>query len=253
MRLEVPQDPVEQAEAYVAFGAAPEAAFQALRAWLGTLGFFRPSDLAREASLQSMRALWWAGWAVNVSAFVSWTADSDAGAIRSAWAPHAGQTPLRFDNLIVSASRGLAHKEAARLAPSYDLRYAHPQPYGPPGAVVESFELQRSAARRVVGDAIRATAQARVMQGAIPGSRFRNVHIDVLMRGLSTSRMALPAYILAYRYRGKVYRAIVHGQDVRNVFGDAPYSIAKIALVVVAALAVLGLLLLIVGVVLNLR
>ena len=210
-----------------------------------------PSDLARTAAIESMRALWWAGWAVNVSAFVSWTADSDAGAMRSAWAPHAGQSPLRFDNLIVSASRGLTMDEAARLAPSYDLRHANPAPHRPPSAVVESFELQRSAARRVVGQAIEATARARVTQGSIPGSRYRKVSTDILMQGLNTHRLALPAYILAYRYRGKVYRAIVHGQDVRNVFGDAPYSIIKIALVVAGGLLVLGVILGIVAIALG--
>ncbi len=88
------------------------------------------------------------------------------------------------------------------------------------------------------------------MPGVIPGSTYRNVHVAVLLESLRTERHALPTYVFAYRYRGKLYRALVHGQDPSCVFGKAPYSIAKIALVVVAiggALLLLLLLLLAVG------
>jgi hypothetical protein len=37
-----------------------------------------------------------------------------------------------------------------------------------------------------------------------------------------TEQSALPAWILAYRYRGHPYRAIVHGQRAEVVFGRAP-------------------------------
>ncbi len=54
----------------------------------------------------------------------------------------------------------------------------------------------------------------------------------VLPKRLTTRRWAFPCYVLAYRYRDRLYRAIVHGQDPRLVFGDAPYSLAKILAVV---------------------
>ena len=60
--------------------------------------------------------------------------------------------------------------------------------------------------------------------------------------GLATRRVALPAYVMAYRYNGKAYRAIVHGQSVSCTFGDAPYSVWKIlgvALGVIALIAII--------------
>jgi hypothetical protein len=60
------------------------------------------------------------------------------------------------------------------------------------------------------------------------------------LKRLYTRRFAFPTYVLAYRYHDKLYRALVHGQDPRCTFGDAPYSIAKIAAVVLGALALVA-------------
>jgi hypothetical protein len=59
-----------------------------------------------------------------------------------------------------------------------------------------------------------------------------------VLHELVSRRYALPVYVLAYRYDGKPYRAIVHGQDARIAFGDAPLSWRKIMLVVAGALAI---------------
>ena len=251
-KLEQSLDPPEQAEWILPFGASPTDAQAALRSWMSSLGFFRPSDLAATATVEGLCPIWWAGWIVSADAFVSWTADSNAGSHRSDWAPHAGQAALPFRNLLVSASRGLSLPEAAQLAPHFQLGSAAPidaQPtaaLGPPGATLEQFDTQRSAARRTIVEAISATAAEALQHGTIPGSRFRNVHVAVLLQKLETRRLALPSYVLAYRYRRSLYRAIVHGQDVRCVFGKAPLSLGKIMLVVglvlLVVLAVLGVL-----------
>lgn len=241
-RLEQPVDPVEQAEWILPFAVTPEQAQGALRQWMSTLGFFRPSDLATTASVEGLQPIWWAGWMVNANAGVSWAADSNAGSWRSAWAPHSGQTALPFRNLLVSASRGLTLSETARLASYIQLAAAQPigavapQQIGPPGATLEQFDTQRSAARRMIVDAIGATAAHTLQQGVIPGSTFRKVHVAVLLEGLETRRVAIPAYVLAYRYRKTLYRAVIHGQDARCVVGKAPLSIAKILLVAGAVL-----------------
>lgn len=172
-------------------------------------------------------------------ALVSWTADSDAGSRRSKWAPHAGQTPLSWRNLLISASRGLTREETDQLARAYDPAAAEGVPDDDPA--VEQFELQRSAARHSVLLGIERDAAAKLQQGTIPGSRFRNVKASALLEGLTTRRLALPAWVLSYRYRDKVYRAVVHGQDGQLVIGSSPLSWAKIALVALGGAAVVGL------------
>lgn len=240
MRVEEPADPLEVAEHILPFAVPPDGAKQALQRWLRSLGFFRPRDLASSATLENIRAIHWCCWLVDADAFVSWTADSNHGSGRSAWAPHAGQTAMRFDRLVVPASRGLTIDECAKLAGGYNLSALVPagaHAHVAHGAHVEQFDVQRSAARPILIEAIEGTARARLVDGRIiPGTSFRNVRVAVLLRSLRTQRVALSAYVLAYRYKGQSYRAIVHGQDMRLTFGHAPYSIGKIVLVVAGVL-----------------
>lgn len=228
-------DPVEQTEAYLPFTVDREGARVALKSWLGNLGFFRPSDLKSAARIEDLRPLWWAGWVFDAHARVSWTADSNAGAGRSAWAPHSGQTDMVFDDVLISASRGLNDKEAYTLSPSYSLTTALPEIEAPADdATLEAFDVQRSQARARVTHGIRRAAAGRLQESHIPGSRFRNIHVRALLTGLDTRRMSFPAWVMAYRYEHKLFRVVISGQDAGVLMGKAPISWAKI-LVIVAA------------------
>lgn len=240
MHLETPEDPIEEAEGYLPFKVDRDEARQAVRKWLSGLGFFRPSDLAKTASVEGIKPLWWVGWSCDADALVSWAADSNAGSRRSAWAPHAGQGEIHYDNLVVSASRGLTGTETSTLTPSYRDHEIFDDARGPDGASEERFDVQRSAARAQVLDGLHAASMAKA-KSWVPGSRIRNLKIALRLKKLETRRLAFPAYIMAYRYRDKVYRAVVHGQDASNAFGTAPYSWPKIIGVACAAVAILAL------------
>ena len=171
------------------------------------------------------------GWVFSADAAVSWTADSDSGARRADWAPHAGQVELGFDHIVASASRGLSAKETDYLAYTYDLDSAGNEPESDGGAtIVEQFDVPRSTARQRVAAMLERLARDRLEHAHIPGSRFRNIHTSILLRGLVTRRFAFPSYVLAYRYRGKLYRIVISGQDSTRILGTAPYAVAKIVL-----------------------
>jgi len=267
MAIEQPVDPVEAARLRVPFTVDRASAEAALRGWLGSRGWFAPRALAGDAVLESLTPLSWAAWLVNAEARVAWTADSDAGAQRSAWAPHAGEASLSFRDIVVPASRGLREVEARLLIPYYDLgrtvridrdadgelEAIAGQPPGAmtgvmsgamPGVMIERFDAQRSAARRHVQDRIEALARVRI-EPRIPGRRYRHVHVACLLERQTTERIALPAWILAYRYRGHPYRAIVHGQRAEVVFGRAPVDWGKVgwlvAILATVAAAILAL------------
>jgi hypothetical protein len=245
MVIEQPVDPIEVARVRIPFLVEREQAEASLRGWLGNRGYFAPRTLRDDAVLESLTPLCWAGWLVNAEATVAWTADSDAGARRSAWAPHAGQLPVRFDAIVVPASRGLDHDECRLLVPYYDVGKAVPVEASITGevpAMIESFDAQRSAARHIVQRAIDATARTRV-EPSIPGRRYRNVHVACLLERQTTDRVALPAWVLAYRYRGATYRAIVHGQRPEVVFGSSPIDWAKVARLVGAIAALIAVIL----------
>lgn len=233
MEVEQPVDPVEEAELILPFSIDRSAATGALRGWMRSLGWFRPGDLSSAATVEKLEPLHWAAWIFDADARVTWTADSDADSRRSKWAPHSGEARFTWRNVVVSASRGLSGKETVKLTPRYLVDGARPvaQAADIAGAR-EGFDTQRSAARARIVTAIESIAEQELTRGFVPGSRFRNVHAAVLLERLTTRRYLLPAWVLAYRYKGSLYRSVVHGQDSSLVLGEAPVSWAKILLLV---------------------
>jgi hypothetical protein len=253
MQIEHPVDPLEVAEARLPFSVSHDSAAHALRRWLGRRGWLHPRDLATGARLSHVQPIYWAAWIVDARALVSWTADSDHNSGLSKWAPHSGTVTMDFDGIVVPATRGLSWKECAALTPHYTLSsatalsddpYSDAHPANIHDGTIESFDAQRSAARATVLAAIEATAAARLQRTTIPGRRFRNVKVGVFLQALTTRRVALPAWVLAYRYRGALYRGVVHGQRDTCVLGRAPYSLAKLAALALTALALVAVLVL---------
>jgi hypothetical protein len=241
-KLEDGVDPIEQTQWFLPFKVDRAAATDAYRQWVSRQGFFRPFDLASAATLESLQATWWPGWVTDAQASITWTADSDAGAKNADWAPHAGEIQTKFDRLVIPATRGLSPGECSSLLPTYILETALPRPTAADQEVAqERIDIPRSQARARVVEAIQRLAEQRIKAGHIPGSRFRNVHASVQLRGLVTKRFAFPAYITVYRYRGRMYRTIISGQDPTQVIGESPRSLMKLTLSII--LALLGLVL----------
>ncbi|HEV7557183.1 MAG TPA: hypothetical protein VGO00_17065, partial [Kofleriaceae bacterium] len=159
--IEQPVDPIEEAQRLVPFDIDDAEAAAMIRAWLARRGYFAPTALALDAEFEKLTPLYWAAWVVNARAHVAWTADSDDGAGRSAWAPHAGQLVMTFDDIVVPASRGMSRADSRRLVPYYDLSKAVPVEVRQ-RVMIESFDAQRSAARRQVHHAIESIAKTRV-------------------------------------------------------------------------------------------
>lgn len=247
VEIETLEDPMEQTGGYLIFTVTPEEAKAQLQQWLSSLGWFRPSDLSSTARVQELKPLWWVAWVFDADALVSWAADSNHGGRRSAWAPHAGTAEIVFDDVLASASKGLSAKEVGVLASGYDLTTARPNPEGAENATIEQFDVQRSQARKQVSQALNEMARKRVQQSEIPGTKFRKLQISLVLQNLVTRRLSFPAYVMAYRYKGQLYRLVISGQDKTLMSGNAPYSQAKIIGVVCAVVAVLAFILLLVS------
>jgi hypothetical protein len=247
LELEHPQDPVEEAERSLPFTVDRDHASASFRAWLGTLGWFRPGDLTATATIETIQPLRWVGWIFDAEATVSWAADTDAGAHRADWAPHSGLTELDYDDVVVPATRGLEPDEVAHLLPSYDLVANGTTEDVVGDATVERFDVPRSAARARLVEAVERLARTRLTERHLPGRRSRNLATSTVLRGLDARRVAFPAWVLAYRYKGKLYRTVLSGQDAECLKGEAPYSVLKIAAAIaagallVAALTLIGL------------
>jgi hypothetical protein len=241
LKLEEFTDPDEQIEQRLPFTVTRAEAVEVYQQWTRRQGFFRPFNFASRTTLESLRAVWWPAWMVDARALATWTADSDAGATKAKWAPHAGELQSHFDDVIIPASRGLTSEECTRLIASYDLtRLTSVGAEAPSDAEAERFDMPRSFARATIVGAIRKRTEARILAGEVPGSRFRNLHTAIHLRGLSTRRVALPAYVIAYRYRGRLHRTVISGADPTCVIGEAPRSLGKLVLLILLGLSAFG-------------
>jgi hypothetical protein len=241
LEVERPVDPMEEAAMTLPFTVDRGQAEAAFTAWVGSLGWFRPADLRTAARLETIRPLRWVAWVFDARADVTWTADTDHDTGRADWAPHAGAATLDYDDVIVPATRGLTHDEVSVLVPSYDLATAEAIGGDLDPTTIERFDIPRSSARIRLVAAVEELARRRLAQRHIPGRRLRNLHTATVLEGLTAQRIAFPAWVLAYRYRGRLYRTVLSGQDSDCLTGEAPYSVARIAAVIAAAVvAVVG-------------
>jgi len=246
LEVEHPADPMEEARFLLPFTVVRVQAEAAFRMWLHSLGWFRPGDLRTEARLETIQPLRWIGWVFDARADVSWAADTDHDTHRSDWAPHAGHTEITYDDVVVPASRGLTRGEISLLLPSYDLDTADGAVDLVDDATLEQFDIPRSTARARLIEAVERVARRRLEERHLPGRRSRNLSVATVLRGLAARRFAFPAWVLAYRYKDRLYRTVLSGQDATCLKGEAPYSALRIAAAAAAAVATGAFLLLLV-------
>lgn len=214
-----------------------EQAIQVLRSWLGR-GFWRPGDLAQQASVVTMVPVYVPYWVFHAHTFTCWTADTDqtpAGA-RASWYPLAGEHRGDYAGLLVGASGALSNSETAAICPFELNTGVPPEQVDLENVTVEQFSVPRRYARPLARQGLEAYETAAVAQECVPGSA-RNVHVNLRIEALESEPVLLPVWILAYRYRDELYRFLVNGQSGRPT-GTAPTSWRKIAVAVLIVLAV---------------
>jgi LSD1 subclass zinc finger protein len=224
----------------VPFAVTPEAARAAFHAWLRK-GFWRPQRLQQEARLTSMVPAYVPCWAFTARTSTHWAADSSMtppGA-RADWCPVGGTSEGRVEGLLVVASGSLRQQEVDALVPwhlSGAVPYEREQLEG---VVVEDIGVSRRAARPHALSAIVEAERARCA-AEVPG-RARNVKVNVLATDMSSESVLVPVYIAAYRWHDRSFRFVLNGETAEAI-GQAPVSVAKVALAVLLVAIVLGLL-----------
>lgn len=220
-------------------------ATRAMRQWLGR-GFWRPGELSEKAAVVRMTAVYVPYWVFEARTHTYWTADTSRtppGA-RGDWYPLSGEHRGSYAGMLIGASGALAPGETAAICP-FDL-----SPGVPPGEVdlenviFEQFSLPRKYARPLARQGLEAS-EAGACQTAYVPARARNVHVNVRIDSMASEPVLLPVWIMAYRYRDKLYRFLVNGQSGRAT-GQAPVSWKKIlvAVLIVVAVFILGVLML---------
>ena len=151
--------------------------------------------------------------------------------------PRSGYRQDFYDDVLVCAGRALPTELVDKLS-TFDTKKLVPyRPEFLAGWRAEAYAVDLQPAFGVAQQKIRAcrrgAAAATSAATCTAGSGAEPVQEPAFKHVL------LPIWIAAYRYNGKAYRFLVNGQT-GEVVGVAPWSVWKIALLVVAILAVVG-------------
>jgi DNA-directed RNA polymerase subunit RPC12/RpoP len=246
-------------ESLLPFGVTKQVANERFAVWLKSR-WFRPNDLARMGKVEEMGGVYVPYWSFDSAVRSQWSAErgyyyyeneayeeTDANGNRQTrtrqmqrtrWEPASGGRDDYYGDVLVCAGKGLPEALAAKFV-SFDV--AKLVPYRPEflaGWRAESYALDLMPGWEV-GQGIIARSQEQRCAKDVGGDTSRALSVSNQYAQTAFKHVLLPVWIAAYRYRGKVFRFLVNGQT-GEIVGDAPLSVAKIALFVLFIAAIIG-------------
>ncbi|MFC4161100.1 hypothetical protein [Chitinimonas lacunae] len=160
------------------------------------------------------------------------------------WSPAAGVVSLTFDDLLIPASSSLPREQADALQPWQLEKLTAYRDDFVSGFTVEAYQLGLEAGFGQARDIMEAAIRSAIARD-IGGDQQRIHEMQPHYHAIRFKHILLPLWLSSYRYGGKTYRFLVNGQT-GEVQGERPWSIWKIALLVLAVLLG-GFLVLVVG------
>lgn len=256
-----PADGQPDPEFVVTFVGDAEVARRALDRWLGSRTMFADSAL-RRARVEDMRGIYVPAYLYSAVAHTdyhahigehyteteTYRAKNKEGKLetrtrtvtRTEYRPLAGYHVSYVTDVVVSASRGLAHRELDRLEP-FDFKQLRRFDHAlVSGWITEEFSrssdecerASRDAAVEQVGDKLRKF---------LPGDGYSDLSWRTSVAWESLDPILVPVWVLALRYRETrdPLRVVINGQTGK-VSGKVPLAAWKIALAAIALAAVIA-------------
>lgn len=245
----VPYEQVKDAfrpESLIPLKISESRARELLRAWYGRQ-WLAPNRFALKALTDTVKGIYLPYWTFDAKVHARWTADSGTyyyttvnnKQVRNVrWTPAAGELSHAFDDDLVGASLGVHANLLKAVEPfptdslvPYDAGYLS-------GWMVERYQID------LVGASTRSRAQMdavlrEMCASQVPGDTHRNLVVSPNYTDQTFKHILAPIWMLTYVYRGKSYQAITNGVT-GLVAGERPWSWIKIALLVLLALIVFG-------------
>lgn len=238
-------------ESVIPFQVDRQAAVQKFREWVKGLRF-APSMLKESYQEERLTGRFVPFWAFAASAAATYTGeggrthrvtDKDGkDQTVTDWYPTSGLVQHDFNNVLASASTSDSARDADLVGP-FDMVHG-PRPYAAKylvGYQAELYSVKADAgfetAKSEMETELRNLAEADIR------ARFdtvRSVQISPQYSAVTYRHVLLPVWSSVFAYGGKPYRYVINGATGK-VYGQRPYSILKILLTILAALAlVLG-------------
>ncbi len=221
-----------------------------LRAWVASR-WFAPSDFKARGVRGDFSGVYTPFWTSDTLTFTRYrgergehywvtvgTGKNKRRERRTRWYPAHGQFQRFFDDVLVIAATGLPAQRLDALEP-WPLQQCVPfRQELLAGFLARTYDVDLDdgflQARTRIAQALDLDVRGRI------GGDTQRVHsIDTRYDAITFKHLLLPVWMLAYRYGDKSYQVVVNAAT-GEVQGDRPYSWVKIALAVLAAVAVGG-------------
>ncbi|MCX8111894.1 MAG: hypothetical protein N3E49_01660 [Bacteroidia bacterium] len=240
------------------FKVEARSAQEAFQRWVKSL-WFAPSDLMRRTRVDDLRGVYLPVWTFDAHVWAHWQAIPGYYRTRTErffdqqtrswqtrtvtyteWGPPvSGHHRDFFDDVLISGLRSLPNhylEGVGEFATTTDLRAYEPAYFLGWDVALPDKPLQEAwgEGHRRIYD-----MTAEICKRAIPGDTYKDFRMQLQLSGLTTKLVYVPIYILAYRYRNKSYRVVIHGRT-GVVSGDRPVSWVKVGLAILLGLAVIA-------------
>lgn len=259
----IEQPPSEQAitpESLLPFQLSDGQVRDAIRRWYGSR-WFAPNRLKRAALTDTLHGVYLPYWTFDAQVQASWQAeaghyyyvnvssrDAQGNTVtrqerRTRWVTASGRLQHVFDDVLVAASGGV-HADLLRQVEPFPTT-TNLRPYSPHylrGWTVERYQVELPAAAAQAGRAMEQHTRA-LCAAAVPGDTQRNLQVQSHYSARTFKHVLVPVWLVGYTYGSRNFQVVVNGYT-GAIAGERPYSVGKILLAVIAALLVLGVLLL---------
>ena len=135
-----------------------------------------------------------------------------------------------YSGYLITGSRGLAQKDADRIAPFHLAALKRYAPFFLAGWLCEEYSVERQAAEQFSKQAFEQMEERNIAE-FLPGDTYRNLQTQTEFSRIGSDLILLPIYLLSYRYRNKLYRFLLNGQTGKSD-GDKPLSAWRVGLAV---------------------
>jgi len=236
------------------FGIDDKKAFENFKVWLKSL-WFAPSELSnyvdRADRLSGMYLPFWTFDCQTDSSYTgqrgvdyteseSYTNSKGESETRSVtrtnWYSVSGRVSNLFDDILIEGSASLPKNKLRALEPwdlknlvSYNDQYLS-------GFRTENFQVDLPTAYQEGKNRMQVVIATTIRQD-IGGDRQTIQSVNTTYNKPTFKYILLPVWISAYRYNNKVYQFLINART-GEVQGERPYSVAKIALAVIAGIII---------------
>lgn len=253
-------DPIVAPESVLPFALTRDQARDAVKRWIAGL-WFAPNALKRMARHEGLTGVYLPFWTYDARTESDYRGergehyyvteeytetDAQGRSVtktrqvrHTRWYPASGRVARDFDDVLVPATMSLSQDRLRALEP-WDL--ASLAPYQP--AYLSGFKAQRYQVVLPEGFEIAKQLMApTIVEDArrdIGGDEQRVSSVDTTYFDVTFKHTLLPVYLGAYRFQQKPYQVMVNART-GEVQGDRPWSVWKIAFLVLFILLVIGL------------